>query len=208
MCYSKDMSDKFPSGHAVSFFCSLTAFALARILKDILFLTMNSLVYLYEGLDALSLYSCSCLMYASLRLLERKRAVRFRFLFAKTFAPSFLYGVMVVLGFDFNLMSITASVLCLALCVAGISCVLLSFTGWDKGQAGNAAVQASVPGIFSAREKEVAALIMQGKTAQEAADVLFISLATVKTHIQHIYEKAGVHNRAGLCAWAQDHPFG
>ena len=46
-----------------------------------------------------------------------------------------------------------------------------------------------LPDIFSKREKEVASLLLQGKTTQETADSLFISPATVKTHIQHIYEK-------------------
>ena len=45
---------------------------------------------------------------------------------------------------------------------------------------------------------EVDALILQGLTTQETADVLFISVATVKTHLQHIYEKTGVRNRAEL----------
>ena len=202
------MTDSLLPKYAVASFCSLAAFVLTLVVKDILFLTTNSLVYLYEGIDALALYSCSCLLYASLRLLELKRTLRFHFLFAKTFFPAFLYGIMVLLGIDFNVLGITASVLCLALCVAGIVGILLAFTGRDKSQAEKPAERtASAAGIFSAREKEVASLIMQGKTAQETADLLFISLATVKTHIQHIYEKAGVHNRAGLCAWAQNHPF-
>ena len=202
------MTDSSLAKYAAASFCSLAVFVLTLIVKDILFLTTNSLVYLYEGIDALGLYSCSCLLYASLRLLELKRTLRVHFLFAKTFSLAFLYGIMVLLGIDFNVLGITASVLCLALCVAGIVCILLAFTGRDKSQAEEPVAQASAAGIFSAREKEVATLIMQGKTAQETADLLFISLATVKTHIQHIYEKSGVHNRAGLCAWAQNHPFG
>ena len=49
-----------------------------------------------------------------------------------------------------------------------------------------------VPPVFqklSKREQEVAVLLLQGKTTQETADALFVSLSTVKTHIQHIYEK-------------------
>lgn len=51
---------------------------------------------------------------------------------------------------------------------------------------------------LSKRENEVAALILQGRTTQETADTLFISAATVKTHLQHIYEKTGVRNRTEL----------
>lgn len=55
---------------------------------------------------------------------------------------------------------------------------------------------------LSRREKEVLELLIQGKTNLEIADLLFISLSTVKTHIRAIFDKTGVKNRleaASLC---------
>ena len=45
------------------------------------------------------------------------------------------------------------------------------------------------------REKQVLALMADGKRNDEMASELFISLPTVKTHIYHIYTKLGVANR-------------
>jgi hypothetical protein len=137
------MTDSLLPKYAAASFCSLAVFVLTLIVKDILFLTTNSLVYLYEGIDALGLYSCSCLLYASLRLLELKRTLRVHFLFAKTFSLAFLYGIMVLLGIDFNVLGITASVLCLMLCVSSISCILIAFVGGNKVQAEEPAERAA-----------------------------------------------------------------
>lgn len=41
-------------------------------------------------------------------------------------------------------------------------------------------------------------LIARGRSVQAAADELFVAHSTVKTHIGHIYEKAGVSNRQDL----------
>ena len=46
------------------------------------------------------------------------------------------------------------------------------------------------------RELEVLALVAAGTTNREAAARLFISEATVKTHLLHIYAKLGVSDRA------------
>lgn len=51
---------------------------------------------------------------------------------------------------------------------------------------------------LSAREAEVLGLIARGRSVQAAADELFVAHSTVKTHIGHIYEKAGVSNRQDL----------
>jgi DNA-binding CsgD family transcriptional regulator len=50
-------------------------------------------------------------------------------------------------------------------------------------------------GRLSARESEVVALIAQGLTNKEIARVLFISEATVKVHVLHIFDKLGVRTR-------------
>ncbi|HEY6740097.1 MAG TPA: response regulator transcription factor [Actinopolymorphaceae bacterium] len=49
---------------------------------------------------------------------------------------------------------------------------------------------------LSQRELEVLTLVAQGTTNREAARRLFISEATVKTHLLHIFEKLGVNDRA------------
>lgn len=51
---------------------------------------------------------------------------------------------------------------------------------------------------LSARESEVLALITRGRSVQATADELFVAHSTVKTHVSHIYEKAGVGNRQEL----------
>ncbi|MFC9558103.1 response regulator [Agromyces sp. NPDC056965] len=53
---------------------------------------------------------------------------------------------------------------------------------------------------LSARELEVLRLIASGTTNREAAVRLFISEATVKTHILHIYAKLDVNDRAAAVA--------
>jgi DNA-binding NarL/FixJ family response regulator len=55
---------------------------------------------------------------------------------------------------------------------------------------------------LSERELEVLALIAQGLTNRDAAARLFISEATVKTHLVHIYAKLGVNDRAAAVATA------
>ena len=55
---------------------------------------------------------------------------------------------------------------------------------------------------LSDRELEVLALIAQGETNAGAAARLFISEATVKTHLVHIYSKLGVGDRAAAVATA------
>jgi DNA-binding NarL/FixJ family response regulator len=51
-------------------------------------------------------------------------------------------------------------------------------------------------GPLSQRELEVLQLVAAGTTNREAAARLFISEATVKTHLLHIYAKLGVGDRA------------
>jgi DNA-binding CsgD family transcriptional regulator len=48
------------------------------------------------------------------------------------------------------------------------------------------------------REREIVMLIKSGKTNQEIADELFISVATVKDHNHNLFRKSGVRNRLEL----------
>ncbi|WP_022890394.1 response regulator transcription factor [Agromyces italicus] len=54
--------------------------------------------------------------------------------------------------------------------------------------------------VLSERELEVLRLVAAGNTNRESAAELFISEATVKTHVLHIFEKLGVNDRAAAVA--------
>jgi DNA-binding NarL/FixJ family response regulator len=55
---------------------------------------------------------------------------------------------------------------------------------------------------LSERETEVIKAIAAGRTNQEIAATLFISLSTVKSHLTNIQAKLEVRNRVGIAAWA------
>ena len=55
---------------------------------------------------------------------------------------------------------------------------------------------------LSEREREVLVLLVEGKTNNEIAEALVISLPTVKTHMQSIYGKLGAANRAEAASLA------
>ena len=48
---------------------------------------------------------------------------------------------------------------------------------------------------LTAREKEVLELVMHGLENEEIANRMGVSIATVRFHLQHIYEKMHVHTR-------------
>ena len=60
---------------------------------------------------------------------------------------------------------------------------------------------------LSQRELEVLGLIARGSTNREAAAQLFISEATVKTHLLHVYAKLGVNDRAAAVATAYERGY-
>jgi DNA-binding NarL/FixJ family response regulator len=63
-------------------------------------------------------------------------------------------------------------------------------------------MRAPVQEPISQRELEVLELVAQGTSNRDAAARLFISEATVKTHLMHIYAKLGVNDRAAAVAEA------
>ena len=60
-------------------------------------------------------------------------------------------------------------------------------------------------GALTAREREVLALIGSGKTNKEIASALFVSEGTVKTHVNHVFAKLGLRDRAAAVIFALDH---
>jgi len=55
---------------------------------------------------------------------------------------------------------------------------------------------------LSVRERDVYELMVQGLTNLQIANVLFISPATVKVHVQHIFDKLGTRSRSALMVQA------
>lgn len=60
---------------------------------------------------------------------------------------------------------------------------------------------------LSLREEQVLGLITQGFTNQEIADLLFVTLNTIKTHIRSLYRKIGVTSRSRAIIWGARNGF-
>lgn len=59
--------------------------------------------------------------------------------------------------------------------------------------------------VLTERELDVVELVARGKTNAEIAETLFVSVSTVKTHLEAVRAKLGVRNRVGIAAWAWEH---
>jgi class 3 adenylate cyclase len=55
---------------------------------------------------------------------------------------------------------------------------------------------------ITAREKEVAALIAQGRSNRDIAEALVITEGTAANHVEHILKKLAFNSRAQIAAWA------
>lgn len=60
-------------------------------------------------------------------------------------------------------------------------------------------------GVLTARELEVVQLIAEGSTNKQIGVALGISVKTVEKHRQHIMDKLGIHDTAGLTRYAIAH---
>ena len=76
--------------------------------------------------------------------------------------------------------------------------------GADRGGPGGAGL-AGAPEGLTPREAEVLAHIAAGESNAEIAAALVVSEATVKTHINHIFSKTGLRDRAQLVGYAFRH---
>ena len=56
--------------------------------------------------------------------------------------------------------------------------------------------------FLTPKEREVLSLLAQGRSNRQIAETLYISGATVKTHLSHLYEKLGVKDRQQAIATA------
>lgn len=59
--------------------------------------------------------------------------------------------------------------------------------------------------VLTEREHEILKLVADGKSLPEIAKELYLGVTTVKTHVQHLYAKLGVSDRAAAVAEAMRH---
>src|ERR1700751_6175825 len=78
-------------------------------------------------------------------------------------------------------------------------------TSKGGGRGGGAGGPGSILDALTGREREVLALIGRGKTNGEIAAELFVSEGTVKTHINHVFTKLRLRDRAAAVVFAFDH---
>ncbi len=71
--------------------------------------------------------------------------------------------------------------------------------------AADAAAPAALPDDLTPREAEVLSLIASGRSNREIAAELFVSEATVKTHINHLFSKIDARDRAQAVHYAYTH---
>ena len=60
--------------------------------------------------------------------------------------------------------------------------------------------------MLTAREREIALLVAQGRSSKEVAAALVLSVRTVDNHLQRIFAKLGVTSRAQLRTAMEETP--
>jgi DNA-binding CsgD family transcriptional regulator/tetratricopeptide (TPR) repeat protein len=63
-------------------------------------------------------------------------------------------------------------------------------------------------GGLTEREREVAALLAQGKSNREIADLLVVHYRTIETYVSNILSKLGLTSRAQIALWAREKGLG
>ncbi|HEY7679397.1 MAG TPA: response regulator transcription factor, partial [Terriglobia bacterium] len=83
----------------------------------------------------------------------------------------------------------------------GVAAILEFLSQLPAGAAGTPTARDAL----SPREVEVLRLLAAGRSNQQIADELVISLNTVRRHVSNVFDKTGVANRAQATAYAKDH---
>ena len=78
------------------------------------------------------------------------------------------------------------------------------FAALERNTSGAALPTAGLPEPLSERELEVLQLIAAGKSNRRIARELFVSVGTVKTHINNVYRKLDAHSRTQAVARARE----
>ena len=60
-------------------------------------------------------------------------------------------------------------------------------------------------GPLTAREREIALLVADGRTNREVAEQLVLSAKTIEAHLRNIYAKLGVKTRTEAASYALRH---
>jgi DNA-binding CsgD family transcriptional regulator len=60
--------------------------------------------------------------------------------------------------------------------------------------------------LLTGRQREIVGWAARGMSNKQIARKLQISPETVKTHLQHAFQRGGVHNRMALVAWHGQEP--
>ncbi len=82
-----------------------------------------------------------------------------------------------------------------ALCRDAVDAVLAA-GGHERGR------RAALPNALTAREAEVVRLVARGLSNKLIASELHVSFATIKRHLENVYDKTGLRTRAALSVWA------
>ena len=65
-----------------------------------------------------------------------------------------------------------------------------------------------LPATLTVQERRVLVLVAGGMSNAEIAAHLFVSVSTVRKHLEHAYRKLGVHNRMAAVVAFEGHPVG
>jgi LuxR family transcriptional regulator, maltose regulon positive regulatory protein len=74
----------------------------------------------------------------------------------------------------------------------------------ERDATGTARPATDLPEVLSERELEVLQLIAAGKSNRRIASELFVSVGTVKTHLNNLYRKLDAHSRTEAVARARE----
>lgn len=87
---------------------------------------------------------------------------------------------------------------------------LIRHPSWPAFPKGSSKVwsREEIRALLSTRERQVFELLYQGYRYEDMASRLYLSLATIKTHVHHIYRKLGINRREELFRRIRDEGFG
>jgi DNA-binding CsgD family transcriptional regulator len=151
------------------------------------FVIMNMIVILYAAIPVFSIAG-------KLRFRHRAKMLRF---------TAVTHLVIYLIMDAFYLLNDSASEAIFLFLYFGGSLPVVVFMVRYFARFGPEAFEIEIERLFKSygltnREIDICQLLGEGKTNDQIADILYISLQTVKTHIHNIFSKTGVKNRVQL----------